>query len=85
MQRFLLDVWRQFNKTILFVTHHVDEALLLSERIFLMTARPGMFVEEIKVDLPHPRDTTSQEFNEYRIHIVTHLEREVLKGFKEAS
>ena len=83
MQRFLLEIWREFGKTILFVTHQVEEALMLSERIFLMTARPGMFVEEIKVDLPHPRDTTSQAFNNHRIYITKHLEKEVLKGFEE--
>ncbi len=85
MQRFLLEVWRQFGKTILFVTHQVEEALMLSERIFLMTTHPGMFVEEIKVALPYPRDATSQAFNDYRLHIATHLEKEVLKGFSEQS
>jgi NitT/TauT family transport system ATP-binding protein len=83
MQRFLLDVWKQFNKTILFVTHHVEEALILSERVFLMTSRPGMFLEEATIGLRYPRDITTKEFNNYRIHILTHLEREVLKGFKE--
>ena len=84
MQLFLLDIWQRFNTTILFVTHHVEEALMLSERVFLMTSRPGTLLEEIKVNLPQPRDTTSKEFNDYRIHIINHLEREVLKGFAES-
>jgi NitT/TauT family transport system ATP-binding protein len=83
MQLFLLDIWRRFN-TIFFVTHHVEEALMLSERVFLMTSRPGTLVEEITVNLPQPRDTTSKEFKDYGIHIINHLEREVLKGFAES-
>lgn len=83
MQRFLTEIWEQFSKTIVFVTHHIDEAITLSDRILLMTARPGRIIEEINVDLPRPRDTTSREFNDYRIRITTHLEQEVEKAFHE--
>ncbi len=83
MQKFLVEVWEQFSKTILFVTHQVDEAIVLSDRILLLSARPGRIIEEIKVDLPRPRDTTSPEFNDYRIRITNHLVQEVSKAFQE--
>lgn len=83
MQKFLIEVWEQFSKTIVFVTHHIDEALTLSDRIFLMTSRPGRIIEEITVDLPRPRDITSVSFNDYRIRIASHLEQEVSKAFRE--
>ena len=58
MQEFLLEVWKKFNKTIIYVTHHIDEALMLSDTIYLMSARPGRIVDEMKIDLPRPRDIT---------------------------
>lgn len=55
MQELLLDVWQRHRITVLFVTHDVDEAILLSDRIYVMTARPGMLKAEIQVDIPRPR------------------------------
>lgn len=81
MQEFLLEVWKKFNKTIVYVTHHIDEALMLSDTIYLMTARPGRIIEEMKIDLPRPRDITDPKFIEYRNHIARHLENEVKKIF----
>lgn len=83
MQEFLLEVWKKFNKTIVYVTHHIDEALMLSDTIYLMTARPGRIIEEMKIDLPRPRDITDTKFIEYRNHIAKHLEREVKKIFED--
>ncbi|MBI3090965.1 MAG: ABC transporter ATP-binding protein [Candidatus Tectomicrobia bacterium] len=51
----LLEIWRKTHKTILFVTHNSMEATFLSDRIFLMTRRPGRIYEEVTVDLPRPR------------------------------
>jgi NitT/TauT family transport system ATP-binding protein len=79
MQRFLLDIWKQFQKTIIFVTHQVDEAILLSDRILLMTARPGQIAEELKVELQRPRETATVKFNDVRARITVHLEREVMR------
>lgn len=83
MQEFLLEIWQKFNKTIIYVTHHVDEAILLSDVVYLMTARPGTLVEEIKINLPRPRDTSDPKFFEYRKHIIKFLEKEVKKVFEE--
>jgi len=55
MQRLLLRVWEQDQKTVLFVTHDIDEAILLGDRIYVMTARPGRLKEEIVVPIPRPR------------------------------
>ena len=55
LQMLLIDVWQEMCKTILFVTHDVDEALLLSDEILLLSARPGRVVRRFFVDLPRPR------------------------------
>lgn len=63
MQDELLAVWQQTRKTILFITHSVDEALLLGDRVIVMTASPGRIREDLRIDLPRPRDENSAEFN----------------------
>ncbi len=55
MQELLTQVWEELHKTILFVTHDVEEAVFLSDRVFVMTARPGRIKAEIDVALPRPR------------------------------
>ena len=55
LQMLLTDVWQETRKTILFVTHDVDEALLLSDEILLLSARPGRVLRRFAVDLPRPR------------------------------
>ena len=61
MQELLLQVWQAHRTTVLFVTHDVEEALLLSDRIYVMTARPGRIKAEIAVDLPRPRNLLETE------------------------
>ncbi len=56
MQQWLLRIWQDDRKTILFVTHDVDEALFLSDRVYLMSGRPGRIELCVDVDLPRPRD-----------------------------
>ena len=55
MQEWLLDVWSQFRKTVVFVTHDIDEAVLLSDRIYVMSPRPGRVIEVLQVEMPRPR------------------------------
>lgn len=65
MQEWLLDLWDDFQKTVLFVTHDIDEAIYLSDRVFVMSARPGRIVAEIPIALERPRSpsiVTSPEF-----------------------
>ncbi|KMY54282.1 mannosyltransferase [Bacillus sp. FJAT-27231] len=55
LQEELLAIWSETKKTVLFITHSIDEALLLADRVLLMSAQPGKIVKEIKVNLPRPR------------------------------
>ncbi|MGV3488724.1 MAG: ABC transporter ATP-binding protein [Tuberibacillus sp.] len=55
LQEELLTIWEETKKTVLFITHSIDEALLLSDRILLMSAQPGTIVREKHIDLPRPR------------------------------
>jgi len=64
MQGELLKLLGETKKTVLFVTHAIDEAIVLADRVLVMTARPGQVKAVISVDLPRPRERTSPEFNE---------------------
>jgi ABC-type nitrate/sulfonate/bicarbonate transport system ATPase subunit len=55
MQRWLLEVWSGLDRTVLFVTHDVDEAVFLADRVLVMTPRPGRFGAEISVTIARPR------------------------------
>ncbi|MFB9740705.1 ABC transporter ATP-binding protein [Pseudonocardia sulfidoxydans] len=79
----LLDIWAQQRKTVLFVTHSIDEAVYLSDRILVMTFRPGTVRAEIPVDLPRPRDErvrNSAEFARYRAQVWDQLAEEVTRS-----
>ena len=82
LQNELLKIWEKDKKTVFFVTHSIDEAIYLSDRVAIMTARPGRIKEIIKIDLERPRDKNSVEFLEYRKKIVNILKEEVLKTIK---
>lgn len=56
MQELLLKIWEESQKTILFITHDIDEAIFLADKIYVMTRLPGQIKQEIKVDLARPRD-----------------------------
>ncbi len=80
MQELLLQVWERHHQTVLFITHDIEEALLLADRVCVMTARPGRIKKSIDVGIPRPRAievTTSPEFNALR--------REVLGLIREES
>ena len=80
MQQFLLEIWRGFKSTILFVTHQIDEAISLADRVVVMSASPGRVLEEIRIDLPRPRSMTDPAFNDYRVRLTSHMEREVMRA-----
>ena len=62
LQRPVVEVWTKTRKTVVFVTHSVREATFLSDRVIVMTPRPGHVAKEISIDLPRPRDPLSVEF-----------------------
>jgi NitT/TauT family transport system ATP-binding protein len=55
LQEELLKIWAQTETTVVFVTHSIDEAIYLSDRVVVMQARPGRIKEEVRIDLPRPR------------------------------
>lgn len=76
MQAELIDILRNTNQTIIFITHSVDEAVYLSDRIVVLTKRPTQVNEVIEVPWERPRDRSTPEFNELKKRILTYLEHE---------
>ena len=72
LQEELLVSWAEERKTCFFITHDVDEAVLLATRVIIMSARPGRIIDEVKIELPYPRNQATKltpEFSEYRNYI----------------
>ena len=76
MQAELLVIWNRSKKTILFVTHSVDEAVFLSDRIVVMSPRPGRIRAVVPVQIPRPRDRTAPEFASLRRDVLGLIEEE---------
>jgi NitT/TauT family transport system ATP-binding protein len=81
MQHFLLEVWLEFKPTIIFVTHHIDEAVLLADRVVVMSAGPGRIIDDVRIDLPRPRKITDTAFNDYRTQLTLLLQDEVMRAY----
>jgi ABC-type nitrate/sulfonate/bicarbonate transport system ATPase subunit len=78
MQEWLLDVWDDFKKTVIFVTHDVDEGVYLSDEIVMMSGRPGRILERVPIELARPRKRsiiTSRPFVGYKEHFLSLLHR----------
>jgi NitT/TauT family transport system ATP-binding protein len=73
MQVELSRIWMETQKSVLFITHSVEEAIYLSQRVIVMKAGPGTIQEIIDIDLPFPRDITSQGFNDMRTRLLNML------------
>jgi len=83
MQQLLLRVWDETASTILFVTHDVDEAIYLADRIFIFSARPGTIVEDLPVPFGRPRDPAlrqTADFHEMQQHVLATLRRAPGRG-----
>jgi NitT/TauT family transport system ATP-binding protein len=83
MQGFLVDVWRESAASVLFVTHHIDEAVALADRVVVLTARPGRIKATIPVDLPRPRDPFDPPSQDLRKELTELLSDEVDRAFIE--
>jgi ABC-type nitrate/sulfonate/bicarbonate transport system ATPase subunit len=82
MQEMLLGIWERDQKTVLFVTHDIEEAIFLGSRVIVMSARPGRIKVEITVDLPHPRSykiKTTPGFIMLKERLVEEIRAEALK------
>jgi NitT/TauT family transport system ATP-binding protein len=76
MQHELLDIWQKTKKTILFVTHSVDEAVFLADRIIVLTRRPGTIREIVPVPGERPRERTGESFARIRRHLLDMINEE---------
>lgn len=85
MQEELVTIWQKYSSTIVFVTHSVDEALILGTQVAIMTHRPGRIRELIKVKLDRPRDVTSGEFNQLKRHVMDVIREEAQLAKDESS
>ena len=75
LQDHLLDLWADAKPTLILVTHDVDEAIVLADRIMVMCPRPGRIFDEIEVDLPRPRDRQSAAFDFAKRRVLAALDR----------
>jgi NitT/TauT family transport system ATP-binding protein len=78
MQELLLRIWDEAANTILFVTHDVDEAIYLADRIYVLSARPGTIIEDVPAPFDRPRDASvkqRKEFHELQQHVLSSLRR----------
>ncbi|MDH7799686.1 MULTISPECIES: ABC transporter ATP-binding protein [unclassified Beijerinckia] len=88
MQTELLSIWQKSRKTVLLITHQIDEAVFLSDRVIVFSARPGCVKTEVKIDLPRPRDLDLKRhpaFIEQVDHIWKLIEAEVRAGVKQGA
>jgi NitT/TauT family transport system ATP-binding protein len=80
LQTELLSIWEQEKKNVIFVTHNIDEAIYLGDRILIMRDRPGSIDTEIPVKFPRPRDRRSDDFIDLHLKIREKLERIITNG-----
>ena len=86
MQEHLLSIWTRLRTTIVFVTHDVEEAIFLADRVFIMTASPGRIKSSFSVDLDRPRDMatlSSQTFLKLRQHCLEEIREESARAFSQ--
>ena len=79
LQDHLLDLWTDLRPTLVLVTHDVDEAIVLADRIMVMRPRPGRILEEIEADLPRPRDRQSASFDFVKRRVLAALDRSLTR------
>jgi NitT/TauT family transport system ATP-binding protein/sulfonate transport system ATP-binding protein len=82
MQELLAGIWESDRKTVLFVTHDIDEAIFMANRVAVMSARPGRIKSDVRIDLPHPRHytiKTTPEFSAYKARLTEEIRSESIK------
>jgi NitT/TauT family transport system ATP-binding protein len=83
MQEMLLGIWEAERKTVLFVTHDIEEAVFMANRVVVMSARPGRIKCDVTIDLPHPRHYTlksAPEFQAYRARLTEEIRVEAMRA-----
>ena len=74
MQDELLSMWHKNKNMMIMVTHDVDEAIYMGNRVIIMAPRPGRIIEDLKIELKYPRQRLGKQFIDYRIHILESLD-----------
>ena len=83
MQELLLGIWEADRKTVLFVTHDIDEAIFMANRVAVMTARPGRIKSDVAIELPHPRHytvKTTAAFSDYKARLTDEIRVESIRA-----
>jgi NitT/TauT family transport system ATP-binding protein/sulfonate transport system ATP-binding protein len=86
MQELLLGIWEADRKTVLFVTHDIEEAIFMANRVAVMSARPGRLKSIVPIDLPHPRHytmKTAPEFSRYKAQLTEEIRIEAMKTLSQ--
>jgi ABC-type nitrate/sulfonate/bicarbonate transport system ATPase subunit len=86
MQELLLGIWEMDRKTVLFVTHDIDESIFMANRVVVMSARPGRIKCDTRVELAHPRHytmKTSPEFSRYKAQLTEEIRAEAVKAVQQ--
>lgn len=65
----VIRLWKELGSTVVFITHNIEEAVYLAERVLILSNKPAKIKEEVRIDLPRPRDITSSQFIQYRNYI----------------
>lgn len=87
MQELLLGIWERDRKTVLFVTHDIEEAIFLASRVVVMSARPGRIKADLAVELPHPRSyrvKTTTEFTDLKARLTEEIRAEAVLAAAES-
>jgi len=84
LQDHLLDLWADTRPTLILVTHDVDEAVVLADRVLVMRPRPGRLFQEIQINLGRPRDRNSPHFDAFKRRVLTALDRSLDRNIPDA-
>ena len=84
LQDHLLDLWADTRPTLILVTHDVDEAVVLADRVLVMRPRPGRLFQEIQINLGRPRDRNSRHFDAFKRRVLTALDRSLDRNIPDA-
>lgn len=69
----VLKLWKEFGSTVVFITHNIEEAIYLAERVLILSNKPAKIKENLEINLPRPRDVTSEEFIELRKYVTDQI------------